>query len=750
MSVEDEASASADEGSREEPTTGDERGETGTGHPPDDEDGPVDVAAALRGLAGGGGADDEERSEAARAGALADRIVEQLRSETAGTRIGTLALFNDSVSFGGGFRVGGADEGRGGPVRGALAAVRLAETELVGHTERFVAPEGYADAVEALREHHLLLLTGPPGSGREAAAVNLLGEVLAVTGVAGSCHRLLDPGRPLSAGWEPPTEVGAYLALLDEDAPSMSAAPDGERARALTGAAERLRTIGSYLVLVGGQELAMVAPTVSGAAWFAMAPVDPVAILERRVLGEESEAHERARLRELLERSNATLALRERPSAGHAAGLADVISTGGDLDAAVRALRDPSDQVTAWFSRHRAPEQLAFALATAVLEGSRYLTVSDAALALRSMLSPQDECPPDVRYRDRIAVDQPWIELVSPASSGLAAQPAVRFRSPLLRQAVLGYAWTRLDGRRDATLRWLRGLLTHPDVEVRAHAAVAAGMVSWTDLDYALHRFLTPWAASASWPLRQAAATALGVAGSQPETAEPVWALLHEWARSGANRRGHRLAGTAANAAGGWLGRDAPERALRVLRDALDRGEDWGTLTPVAWSGLRLIHRGRAAEVLAAYRTWSQPQDGAPLTARALSAFVFAAGTALPEKDLPEAPPDAVPEVPLLLALAGRFHPLLSTLWARALARSPVQEAALDVLRRWLDDHLPRLPGSAFKEVVALFEEVAATPGSRHRERLLYWLHRWARDGDTPSRNAALLHDALLRASPHG
>ncbi|WP_431041657.1 hypothetical protein ACQUSR_06875 [Streptomyces sp. P1-3] len=729
------APAAADKGAKAEPSPAGEDG-----------DGPVSESDALRDLTRGGGQDETERSEAVRASAIADLIAERLNADSSGTRIGTLALFNESVSFGGGFHTGGRTAP---PPPGATATVPLDATELAGYTDLYVEPEHYGKALDTLCEQHLLVLTAPPGSGREAAAVNLLAEAVAMSGSAdGVCHRVLDPSLVTSPDWVPPAEDSGYLAVLDDTDPGRR--PLGAAGlRGLAGAAARLKAARSHLVLVGGHDLDVAAsgPGAESVARHRLAAVDPVAVVERRVLGHGAAPEARSELHALLESSGAATALRERLSPTHAVRLASVITGGGDLPAAVAALRDPSDQVAAWLSRHREPESIAFALAAAVLEDSGYLTVADAAMALRRALAPVDEAPPDVRFRERLRHEQPWIEVVVTGHGTTAAgPPCVRFRSALLRQVVLAYAWTTLDGRREAVLGWLRGLLVHGDLEVRARAAVAAGVLVCADHHYAVHRFLKSWAGSSSWPVRQAAATALGVAGSRPETAEAVWELLHEWASGGAGAQGRKVAGTAANAVGGLLGRKAPRRALEVLRAALDRRDDWGTLTPVAWSGVHLLHQGRAGQVLDAYLDWSAPRDLSPMVVKTLSAFVFAVSQPYEESAAggAEPPRGAVPGVPLLLSGLPEHRTRLAELWARALARKPVQDPALDALRQWIDDHTDRCPG-ALDHVRALLVDIARKPG-KHRERLLWWLMRWANDRERPSRHSASLYSAVDRA----
>ncbi|WP_251092471.1 hypothetical protein [Streptomyces sp. Caat 7-52] len=749
LRTKDRKPAERDAGSGRDPAEpGREDGARDTAPPradAEEHDGPVGERDALRYLTEGSGRDDAERSEALRAGAIADEIARRLHADASGTRIGTLALFNADVSFGGGLHTGGARTA--GPRPGGVSVLAMDATDIADHTELFVAPEGYGEALDALCEQRVLVLTAAPGSGREAVAVNLLGEALAMDGGGAGCHRLLTPATVLEAGWEPPVKNSGYLALLDDgpaaDRDFTSAFLGGHAHGTARWAAvvAALRAAGCFLILAGGHDLDVLAAGPGGdqVARHALVPADPLAIVERRVLGHGGSADAYADLHALLERTGAATALREQPAARNAARLASVIRADGDVTAAVAQLRDPSEQVRAWFNRYRAPEAVAFALAAAVLEECGYLTVADAAANLRAALVEPEAAPPDLRFGDRLGHEQQWIRLDLPKEGGFTP-PRVRFRNALLGQVILGYAWNLLDGRRGAVLDWLRGLLSHRDLQVRARAAVAAGVLALTDPHYAVHRFLTTWAGSTSWPLRQAAATALGVAGSRPETAEAVWELLHQWARGDASAYQRRLAGTAANAVGGLLGRTAPDRAVAVLRSALDREDDWGTLPSVAWGGVHLIHQGRTEAVLRAYLDWSEPQDLSPMVVKSLSAFVFAVSRPYEEPVIDTAGDRGhgrVPGVPVLLCELPRHREPLAELWARALARRPVQDSALEALHSWIDDYAGRSPGS-LDAIGALLVSVARRPG-RHRERLTWWLEKWARDREKPSAGAARL-----------
>jgi hypothetical protein len=314
-------------------------------------------------------------------------------------------------------------------------------------------------------------------------------------------------------------------------------------------------------------------------------------------------------------------------------------------------------------------------------------------------------------------------------------------------QAVLGYAWTGLDGRRSGIQEWLRRLITHPDIDVRARAAVAAGVIAWSDHDHAMHRYLRSWAGNSSTVVRQAAATALDVVGGHPDLTDPVWALLESWAsEENTQPFKRRLAVTAAMAAGGTLGGREPQRATEVLRIAMDR-EDWGTLLPVTWSLVHLIEQDRISDVLSAMLDWSEPQDSSPLVTKALSAFAFAVSQPATERENGASEgrtESSAALLPVLLAHAREFRAQLEELWARALARKPAQTQALEALRECLGTYGNR-DRTVLRDIQDILLGVAARPG-RHRERLEYHLGQWAHEDGHSSDPSAHIHAALARS----
>ncbi|WP_153534165.1 hypothetical protein [Actinomadura macrotermitis] len=734
-----------------------ERSGPGDAPEPPDEGFPSTEEDALRAL--GDGDDTGRPAQHAQYMDIIKQIVGRYAGADAGPSIGTLALFQDSVEFAGDLNAGAGPRPRG------RADSRIDLSRHGAHLAAFVEPPHFPTARNVLTERHLLVLTLPPGTGREALVYNLLARLPDGAGPV-ECRLLSDTTDLSAPGWRPKEEDRAFVVDLDgvieARAEEGGLSPDRIDERWIHETAAALRAARSYMIVLTGPARGALLEIAdhSSHVLTGIGRVHPMRIVERRVLGT---SHTRDQLTELhgrLAACGGEELLRECTEPRIAARLADAVKDGRDLDGVVRELRDPTGEVHRRLSRYREPEHVAFALAAAVLEGAGYLTVSDAALDLYARLVPEEQAPPlsRLRFRDRLGAEQAWIEVAVPRGGGPQQAPRVRFRRPLVQQAVLEYAWTYLDSDRPAFVSWLRRLVTHPDVEVRARAAVAAGVLAGTDPVHALHRFVRPWALDGSPVLRQAAATVLDLLGGRPGLADEIWELLEEWAaESGTGPAPRRLALAAGTAAGGIMGRRDPDRALRVLRTALDR-EDWATLPTVALSVLHLVELGRTAQVLTALLEWSAPQDTSPLVTKTLSAFVFAATEPAPEigrvargeggarSRLRLAPASDKDAKPLLLTGTAAHRTPLVELWARSLARKPVQTQALARLRRCLetyagDDMDVR---SGMRDLIL---SIAALPG-QHHQRLTYHLQQWARDRERPNEAAKQIHAALARSTP--
>ncbi|MCG5214046.1 HEAT repeat domain-containing protein [Streptosporangium sp. KLBMP 9127] len=737
-----QGSPAGDDESSRKPEAADQA-ESSEARPETDDDAPLSEKDALRALRRGG-ADDAESAQAA---AIAARVTERLQRDSLGVRIDTLALFNDSVSIGGGFTMAGHSRGTGD------TTIKVNKKRLARWTESYLRPPRWDDALDVLRNRGLLILALSPG-GRKTTGFNLLAEVLK-THAEGECYRIVDSSALDGSNW--PAAGSGYLLVLDDGSSGTAGlSMDTIDEQWIDDTAAILQESKSFMILVTGPPRGTLveAAARSGHIMTSLGLVDPVHIVQSHAFDVPPTPEEIAELHRKLADSRALELLREVPRPRNAVHLAAVIRSGGDLAAGVESLRDPTDQVHAWFSQFRSPEVTSFALAAATLEEATYLTVSDAAMTLYGMLTPDTGSPADLRFRERLESDHPWIQVsVTAEETGRtkgSALPRVRFVNPLVQQAILGYAWTYLDGYRPTMLAWLRRLMTHPDIDVRARASVAAGVIAWSDHSHAVNRYLRQWAGNESPALRQGAATALGVVGGNRDLAEAVWVLLESWVAEKDTPFQRRLSLTAATTLGGWLGAQQPARATTALRTMLDR-EDWSTLPPVGRSLLHLIEQGCASEVLSALLTWSEPQDSSPMVTKSLSAFVFMASQPAPAEYpgggalswTASSPGD--PPLPLLLANAREHLPQLVELWARALARKPAQTQALDALREYLDKYADH-DRTAFSNIYDILLAVAARPG-RHRERLDYYLDGWARAGKNPSGSAARIHHALRNSA---
>lgn len=666
-----------------------------------------DALAQLRG-------ESTSRQDVARAVEIISRRLKLL--EEADVRVGTVNMFNAAVDVGGDFNTGGNRRAR----KIGLDAVDPAH--VADYTAAYVRPDGYDDALNVLRDTHLLVLAASAGIGRDAAIFSLLTEVLGehteLFGVAGFDH-----------AWPvPEAEDQAYLVVVGD---VVAAALDDAW---LTRTSERLRVSGSYLVLCMNQLSGPLAGATRRAEFIVdtLRAPDPVRVVRARIV--QSGTVDEVTIDDLLSEFDVRGVLAERPRPRFAVQVATTIveatAAGQDVRAALARLSDPFGQADEWFTDHDKPESIAFAVATAVLEESSYLTLSDAAVALFEALAPEQECPPPLRFRRRMAAEQPWIEL-TPGSPAV-----VRFRSPLMQSVVLDYAWYELDGMRPALQTWLRTMIAHPDVEVRARAATAAGMLAVQDFQHALHRFIRPWASSQSFIVRHSAAVALSVIGAAPNHTERVWTLLRQWTSEVHRAAGKRLASTAGSTAGGPLGVADPARALRVLNDLVE-ADDWTLLEPVVLSVFQLVDGGRAAEVLDALLDWTENESDAELVVKGLTAFSFT----VREQAIASADEDAgAPGWPRLLTDDDKYLASLGELWARALACRPVRDLAIEALREWV--RVVDRDRDAYAVLLKLLDDIADR-GDRDFERLHYHLDRWQQDEEDPSPAAGWLRDAL-------
>ncbi|AXX30417.1 hypothetical protein KCV87_04850 [Actinosynnema pretiosum subsp. pretiosum] len=608
---------------------------------------------------------------------------------------------------------------RRGPATTPVHEAELADLAL------YVEPDDFQTGVDLLAEQRIVVFAGPARTGRRARAL--------ATGVAVLRRKQL-PLQVLelrgdllgNPSWRVP-RGGAVMLVVDR--------PSGGRQRAdaiddkwLESTAEKLREQGSYLVVVTVRPRGVLATATkrNDHVLEDLELPDPLEVVRTRLLAAvpwfSPDAFDglvaATALDEVLdERGDPRFATRAAKALGEA-----LLADGDPADALAR-LRDVREQVAEWLGGDPTATELALVFATAVLEGSTYLSVVDSAVALCGKLGGSTGISAP-RYARTLLAERSWIE-----QDRTGGGPGVlRFRHADLRHAVLTGVWVDLDGIRDKLLGWLTELAQHPDVEVRARAASAAGSLVSCDFTHGLYRVLMPWASSGQATLRHSASLGLNAAGGLSGDAEPVWRHLQEWVElPGEGSTVRRLAATAGLAAGGLIGAAEPERALRVLL-ALALQSGWGAVPSVAEGVRALVEAGAVAPVLEALLLWSEGDTGAELPVKALTAFVH-----------------VVRDAGFPLATSGSHPDVLPELWGRALEREEVADSAADALRgRVLAlDHTPD-PG--VEEAVLDLLGGIAERGPGDYGRLCHLLDRWAHDADHPSSAAADVLEQLVKA----
>ncbi|MFF4594736.1 hypothetical protein [Amycolatopsis sp. NPDC001319] len=648
-------------------------------------------------------------------------IISEAEERLAGA--GTLNIFHGDIMVDGDFVAGPG--GRSNSRRSARGRTELLDA--ASATRYFVAPPDFGDGVERLKETNLLVIADAAGTGRLTRALGTLSEVL---GDNPQVYRVNNAmlGNP---SWRVPHPRSGYL-VVDQAGGGGKFAADKLTDDWLTKISDRLAADGSYLVVVTSPVTGSLA-TASRRAEFVVEELElphPDEIVRRWVSGElpwleppELDEHLAADgLSELLEdRDDPQFACRV------AATVVQAVRAGEDVEKAVEKLSDPDGQVLEWLSRGPDAAEIALVLATAVLETADYLNVADAATALHKQLTTNPGTL-SVRYLRRILAERGWLELVAGSESNGEVR-RLRFKSARLRVAVLGVTWFELDGARPKILDWLKSLAEHTDVEVRARASQAAGILANTDFGHGVHTYLLPWAASQSPALRQSAAHGLNVAGTLSGNTETAWTYIEQWAEFARAGRSPSLPMTAGLAVGGQLGLDDPSRALRVLR-TLIHVEDWRLLDAVAISTQALLESGRADEVLQALLEWTNRADDGASVAKALTMFAFAV---LPEDD--------VRGYPLLMREESRHRDPLAELWGRALGDSSARDLAATALRAWI--RFADRDTAAFDPVLDVLAGIAER-GTTDFERILHLLGGWAQDPHDSSAKAAEFHDILV------
>ncbi|MFJ8489369.1 hypothetical protein ACIRBZ_13530 [Streptomyces sp. NPDC094038] len=329
------------------------------------------------------------------------------------------------------------------------------------------------------------------------------------------------------------------------------------------------------------------------------------------------------------------------------------------------------------------------------------------------------EAAPERRVLD-LVIDQladTGAGVAAAPDAGLADNPRrVRLAEPELMSTVLDVVWHGPGWLRAPLLRWLRTLAEDRLPRVRSRAAVIAGLLLRHDLDSVYRDLVQSWARDTSARVRQHAALALAVAVE----AEDSWLTARidrqvaDWARSPTPQ----LRDSAARAYGTLVGtRDVP-RTLQAL-EALG-----GRRTPVRYASIAyataalFLTPGGAEPVAEALARWvRRPDNDASPLRHAVGTLIvlgpYTVGLELPFR-------------PTLADQAMASHERetsLVLLWRHALLDPDYTKLAWALLEQWL------LAGDRDGELCLFLERFAPRVLStdRHLPRALFNVTRMVR-----------------------
>jgi hypothetical protein len=446
-----------------------------------------------------------------------------------------------------------------------------------------------------------------------------------------------------------------------------------------------------------------------------------------------------------------TLSARLLP--GEVDRLAELLATvaQGELsleDALARFEAHARERVKEWFEAHTRLEERTFMLSLAVLSHASYQDVVDADERLQMLIKPSSESGDASLGADAVfstrsqKVKEACGYLVQgheDTEFGRSPVELIVLENPTFQPAVLNYAWNEYDRLRKPLVSWLKDLGFHSNFDVRARAAAAVGELSKYDFGYIRREILLPWANHDSERARTAAALALGIPIWEGEYAPQVLGLLHHWSTLRSN---WRLSWTATAAYGGLAGLCFPDLALRDLH-SIAVTEDLRLLGVLSKSITSLFQAGQLTpsyylKVLDALVAWTARPRVETVTLTGLLTFLQLAQKARGQADRRG---QAWPTLLWLAQEDETCRERVASLWRRALNTKPSRRLALEALRQWL--RTAHSNDQLYTPLERFIVTLAIQGTNRERERLKYYLNRWASRSEAESEPAAKILDAL-------
>ncbi|MGA5896533.1 hypothetical protein [Streptomyces venetus] len=420
----------------------------------------------------------------------------------------------------------------------------------------YVKPACFERAALALEQDGVVVLVGPPGTGKRSGAVALV-DALA----DGSEYVVLSPGRSLDdlASGRVAFEKGVGYVLLDRmsDDTSQTADFDWRRVRDTVREHDARLVVTTVHPVDGG-----VVESVRHVSWELP---DLTAVLRVRLV------------REGCARDTVEGAVSRMPDGcriAEVAAAAERIARGAAPDEVWRDYGSGAAQpVRDWFAEDRTPQEWAEVTTLAFVNGAGYRDFETCQERLESWVQPAFAAPvteeeqaaaarravnrrQSLSHNELVAVEQ--------RKNGALTRTALVFPHPQYRQWALEELWTRLstpywNGVRD----WLTELVgAQPGLGLQLSVAQGLALLTRPAFDEVADNYLHPWAGGAAGPAGQSTATLVLQCMCLDESlAATALGVARGWARS----YDPVLRSTAAAAFSGALGVRFPTDAVTIL-----------------------------------------------------------------------------------------------------------------------------------------------------------------------------------------